>query len=205
MDWVQGTTWLQSWRNLIGTGVKDELMFPDLHPKPGLQTMFPSQQARVRCILAPIMMLAMAVGTSLASGSADSKPVPAASKKEAAAPKKPARNPVYVGMPAKELEALIGKPQKIIPVKTPVAKGNHSEVWIYKRLKSSSSESVTIGSKPIMGRRQSGDGTWTDVVLTTEPVEKMRVTDIYEVASFLIVNGRFIATTHTEEKDQHFQ
>ena len=162
------------------------------------------QLPRIRLIVAPIALLATIAGTSLASESADAKPIPAAAKKEITTPKPPKRQ-VYVGMPAKELEALIGKPQKIIPVKTPVAKGNHVEVWIYKRLKSSSSESVTIGTKSINGRRQLSDGTWTDVVLATEPVEKMRVTDTYQVASFLIVNGRFITTTLTEEKEQHFQ
>lgn len=108
-------------------------------------------------------------------------------------------------MPAAELRALIGKPDKVVPVPTKSGQTDQVEIWIYRRLINSSTEIVTVGNKPIMGRRLNGDGTSTEYVMTTEPVNKNRVTETYKVASFLIANGQYITTTQTEEKQQYFQ
>jgi hypothetical protein len=92
-------------------------------------------------------------------------------------------------MPAEALQALIGKPEKIVPVPAQSSENGHGEIWVYKRLIKSSTEVVTIGPRPVMGRRQTGNGTWSDVVLSTEPVTKNRLTQSYQVTHFLIVDG----------------
>ena len=159
-----------------------------------------------RCLLAQIAALLVIAGAPLAGEPADAKPAPAAEGPTATpAAAQPAKKRIYVGMPAAELQALIGKPEKIVPVPTNSTENGHGEIWVYRRLIKSSTEVVTIGTKPIMGRRQTGNGTWSDVVLSTEPVTKNRLTQTYQVANFLIVNGQFVANTQSEEAEQSFQ
>lgn len=119
-------------------------------------------------------------------------PVPATAKKK-----------VYEGMPASELKALIGKPEKIIQVATPPGKTGHAEIWIYKRRKSTSTDTVTIGTRPITIKQKRGDS-YVDVVISNEPVIKNRLTETFDVAAFLIVNEQYITTTRTEEKQESF-
>lgn len=132
-----------------------------------------------------------------------SAPAPSAEEAKPSRAPKPAQKGVYEGMMASELQALIGKPDKVVPVDTPEGKKNHAEVWIYKRLKSTSTDTVTVGTKPVTTRVKQGDN-YVDVVVSNEPVIKNRVTEIYQVASFLIIQGRFIKSTQTEEKRQYF-
>lgn len=116
----------------------------------------------------------------------------------------PAAHPagkVYEGMPAADLRALIGKPDIIKPVET---KKGHAEVWIYRRLKRSTTDTITVGNKPITTRQKRGDE-YVDVVIGQEPIIKKQLTDVYEVASFLIVNDQFILCKNTEETEQSFQ
>lgn len=127
-----------------------------------------------------------------AEGTAHTKETP-----QAAAPKKG----VYEGMPAADLQALIGKPEKIVPVST---KTGHAEVWIYKRLKRTNTDVITIGTKPVIARQQRGDD-WVDVVVGHEDITKNKLTEVFEVASFLIVNDQYITCTNTEEKVESFQ
>ncbi|HTZ20824.1 MAG TPA: hypothetical protein VMC06_08075 [Opitutaceae bacterium] len=160
----------------------------------------------LRYFLAPITALLVIAGASLHGETAEAKPAPAAEGQAATPGAKPAKKGIYVGMPAAELQALIGKPEKIVPVPNNNGTENgHGEVWVYRRLIKSSTEVVTIGSKPVMGRRQTGNGTWSDVVLSTEPVTKNRLTQVYQVASFLIVNGQFVTNKQSEETEQSFQ
>lgn len=195
-------------RDAVHANFDDSDRNPAVLPCPALPglldgSLSPAMPSSLRRLV--IVLPAIAVAIQCAAAPSPAKATPGAKDGASHAATKSKQPRVYVGMPAKELEALIGKPQKIVPVTTPVKKGTHAEVWIYKRLKQSTTESVTIGSKPIMGRRPTGDGSWTDTVLTTEPIDKTRVTNTYQIASFLIVNGRFVATTLTEERDQHFQ
>ena len=158
-----------------------------------------------RCLLAQITALLMIVGAPLLGEPADAKPAPAAEGQAATPAAQPAKKRIYVGMPAAELQTLIGKPEKIVPVPAKSDENGHGEIWVYRRLIKTSTEVVTIGTKPVMGRRQSGNGTWSDVVLSTEPVTKNRLTQTYQVASFLIVNGQFVTNTQTEENQQSFE
>jgi hypothetical protein len=158
-----------------------------------------------RCLLAQVTALLLIAGAPLLGEPADAKPAPAAVGPAATPAAQPAKKGLYVGMPAAELEALFGKPEKIIPVPAPATESGHGEIWVYRRLIKSSTEVVTIGTKPVMGRRQTGNGTWADVVLTTEPVTKNRLTQTYQLANFLIVNGQYVMCTKTEESQQSFQ
>ena len=158
-----------------------------------------------RCLLAPVTALLVIAVAPLPGEPAEAKPAPAAEGPAATPVAQSAKKGVYVGMPAAELQALIGKPEKIIPVPSTTAEAGHGEIWVYRRLIKSSTEVVTIGTKPVMGRRQTGNGTWSDVVLTTEPVTKNRLTQTYQVANFLIVNGQFVGNKQSEETQQSFQ
>ena len=158
-----------------------------------------------RYLLAPITALLVIAGAPLPGEPAEAKPAPAAEGQAATPAAQPAKKGVYVGMPAAELQALIGKPEKIIPVPSNSTESGHGEIWVYRRLIKSSTEVVTIGTRPVTGRRQTGNGTWSDVVLTTEPVTKNRLTQTYQVANFLIVNGQFVGNKQSEETQQSFQ
>jgi len=140
-------------------------------------------------LITAILMIAV---TPLSSQSAETKQDPEAEAKTVSPVAPTKKKGVYVGMPAEELQAAIGKPEQIIPVPSKSANDGHIEV-------------MTVGSRPIMGRRQNGDGSWSDVVLSTEPVDKNRRTDVYQVARFLITDGKYVANAKFEEKEQTFQ
>jgi hypothetical protein len=158
-----------------------------------------------RCLLAPVTAFLLIAGVPLFGETAEAKPVPATEGQTTAPAARPAKKGLYVGMPAAELQALIGKPEKIVPVPASSAENGHGEIWVYRRLIKSSTEIVTIGTRPVMGKRQNGNGVWVDVVLSNEPVTKNRITQTYQVASFLVVNGQFVTSTKTEESQQSFQ
>jgi hypothetical protein len=153
-------------------------------------------------LITAILMIAV---TPLSSQSAETKQDPEAEAKTVSPVAPTKKKGVYVGMPAEELQAAIGKPEQIIPVPSKSANDGHSEIWVYRRFLRSYIEVMTVGSRPIMGRRQNGDGSWSDVVLSTEPVDKNRRTDVYQVARFLITDGKYVANAKFEEKEQTFQ
>ncbi len=158
-----------------------------------------------RRFLAWVVAFLMIAGARLFAQALDTKPAPAAEGQPATPAAHPVKKGVYVGMPAAELMALIGKPDSIVQVPTKSGKGGHAEIWIYRRLINSSTEMITTGSKATTIRRPNPNGTSSDVVVSTEPVTRNRITDTYRVASFLIVNSQFVTTTQTEEKKQYFQ
>lgn len=158
-----------------------------------------------RYFFALITALLMIAGTPLSSQPAETTQNPQVETKPASPLAPTKKKGVYVGMPADELQAAIGKPERIIPVPAKSENDGHSEIWIYRRFLRSYIEIVTIGSRPIMGRRRNADGSWSDVVLSTEPVDKNRRTDVYQVARFLITDGKYVANAKFEEKEQTFQ
>lgn len=107
---------------------------------------------------------------------------------------------VYEGMPAAELRALIGKPEKIVPV---ASKKGHAEVWIYRQLKHTTVDMVQVGTKPVIIRQKNGND-YVDVVVSEDPILKNRRTEVFAVASFLIVDGHYITCTQTEQKAESF-
>ncbi len=149
-----------------------------------------------------ITAILVIAGVPLFGEPADATPAPATGGKTTAAA--PAKNRVYVGMPAEELQALIGKPERIVPVPSKSGKDGHVEIWVYRRLIKTSTEIVQIGTKPIMLKKLNSNGTVTDVIVSYEPVNPNRVTEVYQVANFLIANGQFVTTTQSEEKVQTF-
>jgi len=118
-----------------------------------------------RCFFPVIAAILMIAVTPLSSQPAESRPGPETETKTASPVAPTKKKGVYVGMPAEELQVAIGKPEKIIPVPAKSENDGHSEVWIYRRFLRSYIEVVTIGSRPIMGRRQNADGSWSVVVL----------------------------------------
>lgn len=155
-------------------------------------------------ILAPLTAATL-IATPALFGASSEEPAqqPASDSPQAAPVKTTAKKKVYEGMPASELQTMIGKPEKIIPVAIPPGKTGHAEVWIYKRHKSTSTDTVTIGTRPITIKQKRGES-YVDVVISNEPVTKNRITETFDVAAFLIVNGQYITTTRTEEKQQSF-
>jgi hypothetical protein len=111
----------------------------------------------------PFAVVFWLVGIPLFGEPSSSSSAPAAEGAKAAQTSKQAKKGVYEGMPASELQALIGKPDKVVPVDTPEGKKNQAEVWIYKRLKSTSTDTVTIGTKPVTTRVKQGDN-YVDVL-----------------------------------------
>lgn len=158
-----------------------------------------------RGFLPQIAAILTIVGAPLFGEPTDAKQTTAAEGKPTSTAAQPNKKRVYVGMPAAELQALIGKPEKIIPVPRKSDKDEQAEIWVYRRLIKSYTENVTIGSKPITSRRPNGDGTSSDVVLLNEPVTQYRLTEVFQVARFLIANGQYVATTQYEEQQQTFQ
>lgn len=152
-----------------------------------------------------LVPLATIILTPLPSllGEAAPSPAPVTEVPQASPAPTAAKKKVYEGMPASELQALIGKPEKIIQVATPPGKTGHAEIWIYKRRKSMSTDVVTIGTRPITIKQKRGD-TYVDVVVSNEPITKNQTTETFDVAAFLIVNGQYITTTRTEEKQLSF-
>lgn len=182
-----------------------ECHIPDMYFWPVVQVMDILRILSFRCFSQQITAILMIAGAPLFGETAETKQGPAADEKPSSLTTQPTKKHIYVGMPAEELQALIGKPQKIVSVPSKSDKEGHAEIWVYRRLSKSYTEVVTVGYKPVMGRRQNGNGSWADVVLSNEPETKFRVTEIYQVASFLIANGKYVATTQSEEKQQSFQ
>jgi hypothetical protein len=151
--------------------------------------------------LAPIRTGALALlfvlGAQVHAANAD----PAATAAPQVQPTPGPQQQFHEGMPAEELQRLIGKPEKVLPVAT---KKGHAEVWIYKKYKRTSMDTVKVGTKPITIREKRGDN-YVDVVVSYEDVLKNRRTEVFAVASFLIVNGQYITCTQTEEKTESFE
>lgn len=158
-----------------------------------------------RSFLQLITAILMVVGIPLFGEPTETKQGPSAVAKTPSRDTQPAKKRIYVGMPAAELQALIGKPEKIIQVPHKSDKDGQTEIWVYRKFIKSFTEPVTIGSRPVMGKRQNADGTSSDVVLSNEPVTKFRLTEVYQVARFLITDGKYVATTQFEENQETFQ
>lgn len=90
-----------------------------------------------------------------------------------------------------------------LPPLSPNSQKNHVEISLYKHLKSASTDTVTIGTKPVTTRVKQGDN-YMDVFVSNEPVIKNRVKEICQAASSLIIQGGCIKSTQTEGKRQHF-
>ena len=131
----------------------------------------------------------MPAATEVAGAPSETKP---------AAPKRALK----VGMPAAEVQALIGKPAEITPMAGQEAS---AEIWIYRRLKDTKTEHVHMGDKPITENFTDAGGRVLVNVVASEAIMKLRRTDTFDVLQVLMVNGQYVNMKRTVEKKEAYE
>jgi len=109
------------------------------------------------------------------------------------------RKTLSVGMPAAEVQALIGKPQAIEQMDTPEGR---ADVWVYRRLKESVTTSEYAGEKPITKETIDGVGRVITDVVASEAIMRPMRKDTYEVVRVLIFKGVFVNLRKSVETKQ---
>lgn len=127
----------------------------------------------------------------------DSKP-PAG---EAAPASHPAKRALQKGMTADEIVALIGKPDKIEPMKTAEGK---AEAWTYRRKIDTMVTQVpthTIDITAFNGMPSAGSLSGT--VQTPTLAYSMETTTTYQVTSLLIYDGKLVVAKQWREREKN--
>lgn len=112
-----------------------------------------------------------------------------------------ARPVVHLGMTAAEITKLIGRPDKVESIDTPVGKG---ENWLFRRLAKEWTQETAASMRmepAFVGLGISNDGI-RDVARPAFDLERV---SIYQVSSLLLVDGRLVAAKQWSEKERRFQ
>lgn len=148
--------------------------------------------SRIFFLVCSFVGLAMMSGLRAAEDTKRSVPAERPSKSSGA------KTALAKGMTAEQVQAIVGKPNEIRPIKNSKAK---AETWVYRRLIEQRTEQTATGVEirpAFVGLGVQGDGT------VTVPATRLERITTYQITWVLMIDGRMEMAKQTREVARSF-